>query len=62
MRVKVYLADGGTLDVKDFASDTALDLRAAVDEGQPWLTLEMDGATVLINTSQIARIDFETGA
>ncbi|RLV56050.1 hypothetical protein D9V41_09180 [Aeromicrobium phragmitis] len=59
MRVKVYLADGGTLEVNDFDEGSALDLRNAVECGESWLTFEMDDATVLVSARQVVRIDFD---
>lgn len=59
MTVTVRLADGGTLHIEDFDSESALDLREALAT-EPFLTFDMDGATVVVNRDQVVRIDFET--
>ena len=60
MKVTCYLSDGGTLDFENFDAESALDLRAAVDDEQKFLVFDMDGATVLVNRDHVVRIDMET--
>lgn len=59
MKASVYLSDGAVLDFEDFEDDTALDLRAALDDGARFLTFDMDGATVLVNADHLVRVDYE---
>lgn len=59
MRVKVYLADGGEVEVKDFEQSSALALREALDDGESWLTLALDDDTTVINAAHVVRIDFD---
>lgn len=62
MRVSVHLSDGGYLDFDDFDPETALDLRATLEDGtERFLAFDMDGATVLVQASHIVRVDLETG-
>lgn len=63
MHVKVYLADGGTLDVSHFDAGTALDLKEGLegDDAPEFMTFEMDAATVLIARRHVVRIDLEGG-
>lgn len=64
MTVTIFLAGGGHLSIQDFDADAALDLRSELSSEHPlpFLTFDMDGATVLVNRDHIVRIDFETGA
>lgn len=61
MHVTVYLTGKHTLEVENFDEASALDLKEAFEERRPTLTLDMDGATVVVNTDHVIRIDFETG-
>lgn len=61
MEIFVRLADKGSLHIEDFDAESALDLRESLESGEQWLTFDMDGATVLVNTAHVVRIDFETG-
>lgn len=59
MRLTVYLDDGGVLNINQFNADTVLDLREELDS-RPWLTFEMDEATVIVARDHITRIDIDT--
>lgn len=59
MKVSVYLSDDGQLDFEDFGQESALDLRSSLNDGAPWLTFDMDGATVIVNAAHVVRIDFD---
>jgi hypothetical protein len=58
MKVTVYLSDGGQLSVGDFDMDSALDMVAELPN-EPFAKFEMDGATVVVNTAHIVRIDID---
>lgn len=63
MHVTVYLRrGGGRLDIADMPDGDALDLKRDLtrDGARDPITLEMDGATVLVNRRHIVRVDFET--
>lgn len=61
MRVTAYLADRGIIAIADMDEGSALELRAALDDGEPWIVLDLDGDTVILNAAQIVRWDFATG-
>lgn len=63
MKLAVILSDGSALVIEDFDADTAFGLAEELRVGTlPFLTLEMDEATVLVNRNHIMRIDMETAS
>lgn len=60
MRVKLFLADGGELEMDHVDADSVLELQKEIREGDdPFLTFDMDGATVLVARQHLVRIDFD---
>lgn len=58
MKVKIYLSDGGELSIGDFDKNSALDMVTELPD-EPFAKFEMDGATVVVNTAHIVRIDID---
>lgn len=61
MKITLYLTDGKHLEIKNMPDGDVMDLRNDL-EGlrRGYMTLDMDGATVLVNREQIVRVDMET--
>ena len=60
MRLTVCTSDGNDFEIADFDANSALDLKRALNEdGEQFLTLDMDGATVLINRAHIVSVEVD---
>lgn len=60
MRIKLFLVDGGELEMDHMSAEDALDLRKEITEGiEDWITLDMDGGTVIVAKKHLVRVDFD---